>query len=64
MDFRYTKHGSISLLEPVTDPAWQWVIERIAVERNEMWLGYSLVIDHRYAPPVLQGIRVDGLKVA
>ncbi|HVA19764.1 MAG TPA: hypothetical protein VMU55_06305 [Solirubrobacteraceae bacterium] len=64
MDFRYSNHGSISLLEPVSEAAWHWVIERIAVEANQMWFGHSLVIEHRYVPPILEGIRADGLEVA
>lgn len=59
MDFRYTNHGSVCLLEPVTEAARKWVVERIMPEAQ--WFGRSIAIEPRYVSPILAGIHDDGL---
>lgn len=60
-DFEYTKHGSVSLLTPLSDAAADWVAENIG--DDAMYHGRALAIDHRYVVPTLEAIVGDGLTV-
>lgn len=63
VDFTFENHGSICLLTPVTRAAKQWAEEKIISGNDEvMFWGKSIVVEPRYAQPILDGITVDGLE--
>jgi len=61
-DFDFSNHGSICLLTPRTEEALCWVDEFLP-EDVMRWGEYSIVIEHRYVDPILQGIEDEGLTV-
>lgn len=64
-DFRFQDHGSVALLERVTEAGWRWINENILTEADgneQQWFGRSLVIEHRYVGPVLVGLVRAGLR--
>lgn len=60
-DFSFQDEGTITLLTPLTDEAQQWIDEHIAADHQTF--GNSVVIEHRYAQDILEGIKSDGLTV-
>jgi hypothetical protein len=61
-DFSYSDEGSIVLLTPITAAANDWVQEHLP--GDAMRFGHSIVIEHRYADDILNGIVNDGLLIA
>ena len=61
-DFSFADHGSVCLLTPLTDAAEAWVDENLP--DSAMTFGSAVVIEPRYAGPILEGISADGLEVA
>lgn len=61
VDFSVSDQGTIVLLTPLTDAAHDWVKEHIA-EDAQTW-SRSIVIEHRFAYDILNGILNDGLTV-
>jgi hypothetical protein len=61
-DFNVTYHGSIYLLEPLTDAALHWVDANLPTDR--LSFGDAVVVEHRYIRSIVTGIRADGLGVA
>ena len=63
-DFTITREGGLSLLHPHTPDALQWVAENIGEpDENTLFWGGAPVIEHRYLPPILEGIYDAGLTV-
>jgi len=60
-DFTFTNHGSITTLRPNTPAASAWVDENIPADAMQ-WAG-AVVIEPRYADPILDGIASDGLTI-
>jgi hypothetical protein len=60
-DFDFNDQGSICLLTPLTEEAQNWVADFLP--DDAMRWGPAIVIEHRYAGPVLKGIQNDGLVI-
>lgn len=60
-DFVFANHGSICVLTPISDAGHDWLDEHIAPDA-QAW-GEGIVIEPRYAGPILEGIVADGLEV-
>jgi hypothetical protein len=54
--------GSIVLFTPMTAAAKQWIDEHVADDRQ--WFGPALVIEHRYADHLFNGMAEAGLSFA
>lgn len=61
MDFDFSNHGSICLLNPLTPAAKAWAEEHLP--DDALTLGAAIVIEPRYVEPILDGIEADGLTV-
>lgn len=61
IDFHITDHGSIVLLDPLTDAASEWVDQHIP--GDAMRFAGAVAIEPRYVEPILEGIVGDGLSV-
>ena len=61
LDFQFSNHGSIGLLKPLSPAAHDWVQDNLPAERQEF--AGAVVIEPRYADPILEGIILDGLEV-
>lgn len=53
--FEVRDEGSVVALTPLTDAASEWLDANVQAE-SWQWLGNALVIDHRYAQDILDGI--------
>lgn len=62
MDFRFSNHGSICLLKPTSEAGKAWVDEHLTGDEVQTYAG-AVVIEPRYAQPILDGIINDGLEV-
>lgn len=60
-DFTVSDQGSIVLLSIYTDAAKEWVAEHLPADATR-W-GNAVVIEHRYANDIVEGIEADGLTV-
>jgi hypothetical protein len=60
-DFLVADHGTIFLLQPITDRALAWVREHLSPDSPHF--GLSLVVEHRFIADIVTGIRGDGLVV-
>ena len=60
-DFTVNDQGSIVLLVPLTPQAETWVKDNLPEDR--LTFGLSVVIEHRYADDIIQGIINDGLRI-
>ena len=60
-DFRFTDHGSICLLTPLSAQALDWVENNLPKER-QTW-GGGIVIEPRYVDDIVEGFMEDGLTV-
>jgi len=63
-DFVFIRHGSISLLHPVSTAAEEWVGDNIPLEGDTQFWGNAIVIEPRYVDGILNGISGDGLVVS
>lgn len=63
-DFAFAHHGSVTVLVPLNDTAREWIDENVAQTEETQWFGKGLVIEPRYADPVLDGIAEAGLTVS
>lgn len=61
-DFRVYDEGSIVLLKPQTPAANGWVADHLPEDAPTF--GHSYVIEHRYAPAIIDGILAAGLRIA
>jgi hypothetical protein len=60
-DFCVRNEGSIFLFHPVTAAAKEWGAEHIPDDAQ--YFGHALVVEHRYAANILDGILAAGLEV-
>jgi len=60
-DVRLHNEGSIVLFELISEPAKVWVSEKVSDDAQ--WFGHQLVVEHRYAEDIVNGMREDGLEV-
>jgi len=61
MDVRFTDHGTIVLLEPLTEAAQEWVADNISPDA-QTWAG-SIVVEPRYVENIVLGMQDDGLAI-
>ena len=54
---------SMVLLSPQSDAAREWIDENLQTE-GWQWLGGSLALDGRCAPPIVDGMLAAGLEVS
>jgi len=62
IDVRVTDNGTTFSFEPVSAEAQEWFEENVESEEWQ-WLGRTLVVDHRLAGPLAEGIMGSGLIV-
>ena len=60
-DVQITNEGSIWLFEPLTEAGKLWINQHIS--EDAAWFGPSLVVEHRYARDIVQGMRDAGLRL-
>ena len=53
--FKIMNEGSIVLFEPLTDAARGWWTDNVDPEAQTM--GQAYVVEHRYAPDIIEGIK-------
>jgi len=63
-DFSVNDQGSIVLIEPVSQAAVDWVEEFIGQDNGFQPYWPTVVIEHRYADDVIEGMISDGLEPA
>ena len=51
-------HGSICLVEPISDAAKDWIAEN--VDPNAQWFGNALVVEPRYVDDLVLGMIDNG----
>jgi hypothetical protein len=61
-DFHVRNGGTVFAFTPLTTAASEWIEENVQAE-SWQWLGRSLVVDHRYAEPLIRGILDSGLSI-
>lgn len=59
-DFRVENHGSIFLLQPLTEIAEFWVREFLP---DVTYFGPAIAVEHRYIREILDAIETEGLAV-
>ena len=62
-DFTIRDEGTIVLLVPHTQPARSWIDEHIGPDNGYQPYYPTVVIEHRYARPILEGIRESGFSL-
>ena len=59
IDVSVQNEGTIFLFVPHTDVARDWIAEHVAEEAP--YFGDALVVEHRYARDLADGMQADGL---
>lgn len=62
LDFTVSNHGTIHLLQPLSEAAEDWVEHHIPDDATRF--DSAIVIEHRYIKPILHGLERDGLSAA
>ena len=60
VDFIVQNEGSIFLFTPLSAKAAQWIGEH--VQPDATWFGDALVVEHRYARDLAEGMKGAGLR--
>ena len=60
-DFSFVSEGTITLITPLTAEARSWLRDRVDSEAT--YWGQALVVEPRYAEPILEGIVADGYEI-
>ena len=58
-DVEISNHGSIFLFQPMNTPAKDWLKDNT----DGQWFGSALVVEHRYAEDLAQGLQDNGFTV-
>jgi hypothetical protein len=61
-DFIFADHGSITILTPRNDAAQEWLDENVGDDAR-LSFGGGVVIEPRYAAPILEGLMDSGFTV-
>ena len=61
-DFQFEDHFGVVRLTPLTQAARDWIDAHVDYEDWQMF-GGGIVIEPRYARPILEGLVADGLTV-
>lgn len=59
IDFRVVNHGSVVIIEPVTEAAQEWV--DISIDPTAQWWGRGFVAEPRYVANIIAGVEEAGL---
>lgn len=62
MDVLVANEGTVVSFRPVSEAGKAFIEENVESE-SWQWLGDALVVDHRYAEPLIQGMLDDGLEL-
>jgi hypothetical protein len=54
--------GTVWIFNPLTSVAQEWFVERVQSEPWQ-WLGTSLLVEHRFAAGLIEGITDAGLGI-
>ena len=57
------KFCTVYLFRPLTKAAKNWLKENVSQEERTEF-GGAIAVEHRFAPPLVQGMKEAGLKVA
>ena len=60
-DVSVTNEGTVFTFRPLTARAKQWLREN--VEEDAMYLGDALIVEHRYAMTLADGLMDEGFKL-
>jgi len=63
VDIRVQNEGTIFLFFPVSESGKAWIAENIGTGEDRTYWGEALVVEHRYARGLAEGIVGDGLVV-
>lgn len=64
-DVRVTRAGlGLFLFRPLTQPAKAWIAENVGSGPDTTYWGDALVVEHRYAEDLTEGMLNSGLRVA
>lgn len=61
-DFDVADHGTLIMLEPISEAAKEWVAEHLPDDAQ--WLGRRVAIERRFFEPIYEGIVADGLSIS
>jgi hypothetical protein len=61
-DIEITNHGSLFLFQPLNDEVKSWLNENVSADSQ--WFGGALVVEHRYAANLAEGLQDAGFNVA
>jgi hypothetical protein len=61
VDIELNDQGTIWLVTPRTAEATDWIADH--VQDDAQWFGCSLVVEHRYVGPLVEGMANDGLRI-
>lgn len=61
IDVTVSRSGSLFLFQPLTPTAKEWIDGQVGTEAT--FFGSALVVEHRYAHDLAQGMLDDGLVV-
>ena len=61
-DFVISNHFSIFLFRPLTKAAREHLEEN--VQEDAQWFGGALVVEHRYAEPLMHALYNEGFKLS
>jgi hypothetical protein len=61
-DVLVANEGTVFLFNPLTSKANEWIEEH--VQGDAQWFGHALIVEHRYAWGLAQGMKDAGLVLA
>lgn len=61
-DLRVEGGGTVYLVRPLTRRGDRWITENI--DREAVWFGGAVAVEHRYIGEIILGAYRDGLKVS
>ena len=62
-DFIFQNYGSVTILTPQTDAGREWIADNLP-DDAQGWGREGVVIEPRYAGPILDGIASTGLTIS
>lgn len=62
LDVRFHDEGSITMVEPITETAKEWVRENVPLE-SWQWLGNRFACEPRMVTNLMNGMAEGGLRV-
>ena len=60
-DVKIENHGSLVLIQPLTEAASDWLDENIS--EDAQLFGGAVVVEPRYVEAIVEGMQNDGLEV-